>query len=81
MISSPADMIPSSSGSTPAWADVNADLNGYFSSLGYSGNVSKAQAWQATGFATGESLYLGSGQAGAADVDAGTVSERGLRWD
>ena len=26
--------------STPAFSDVNGDLNGYFSSLGYSGNVS-----------------------------------------
>jgi len=44
----------------PAWADVTGDLNGYFSSLGYSGNVSKAPAWQgqAAGFAPGGSVYL-----------------------
>jgi len=31
---------------TPAQADVNGDLNGFFGSLGYSGNVTQAQAWQ-----------------------------------
>lgn len=31
---------------SPVLADVNGDLNGFFSSLGYSGNVSQAQAWQ-----------------------------------
>jgi len=29
----------------PAQADVNGDLNGFFGSLGYSGNVSQAQAY------------------------------------
>ncbi|MEY8712324.1 conjugal transfer pilus assembly protein TraH [Mangrovibacter phragmitis] len=44
----------------PARADVNSDLNSYFGSLGYSGNVSKAQAWQgqAAGYITGGSVYL-----------------------
>ena len=32
--------------SAPALADVQGDLNGYFGSLGFDGNVSKAQAWQ-----------------------------------
>lgn len=46
--------------STPALADVQGDLNGFFGSLGYDGNVSKAQAWQgqATGYITGGSVYL-----------------------
>ena len=46
--------------STPALADVQGDLNGYFGSLGYDGNVSKAQAWQgqAAGYMTGGSIYL-----------------------
>jgi len=46
--------------STPALADVNGDLNGFFGSLGYDGNVSKAQAWQgqAAGYMTGGSVYL-----------------------
>lgn len=46
--------------STPALADVNGDLNGFFGSLGYDGNVSKAQAWQgqAAGYMTGGSIYL-----------------------
>ena len=45
---------------TPAHADVNSDLNGFFGSLGYSGNVSQAQAWQgqAAGYFTGGSVYL-----------------------
>lgn len=45
---------------TPARADVNSDLNGFFGSLGYSGNVSQAQAWQgqAAGYFTGGSVYL-----------------------
>ncbi|WP_318366416.1 conjugal transfer pilus assembly protein TraH [Enterobacter sp.] len=45
---------------TPAQADVNSDLNGFFGSLGYSGNVSQAQAWQgqAAGYFTGGSVYL-----------------------
>lgn len=30
----------------PAKADVNGDLNGFFNNLGYSGNVTQAQAWQ-----------------------------------
>lgn len=44
----------------PARADVNSDLNGFFGSLGYSGNASKAQAWQgqAAGYFTGGSVYL-----------------------
>ncbi|EOC1314856.1 conjugal transfer protein TraH [Cronobacter turicensis] len=43
-----------------AQADVNGDLNGFFGSLGYSGNVSQAQAWQgqAAGYFTGGSVYL-----------------------
>ncbi|MXG36546.1 conjugal transfer protein TraH, partial [Escherichia coli] len=28
----------------PAKADVNGDLNGFFNNLGYSGNVTQAQA-------------------------------------
>jgi conjugative transfer pilus assembly protein TraH len=46
--------------SSPALADVQGDLNGYFSSLGFGGNVSKAQAWQgqAAGYITGGSVYL-----------------------
>lgn len=46
--------------STPALADVQGDLNGFFGSLGYDGNVSKAQAWQgqAAGYMTGGSVYL-----------------------
>jgi len=45
---------------SPAQADVNSDLNGFFGSLGYSGNVSQAQAWQgqAAGYFTGGSVYL-----------------------
>ncbi|MDF7758935.1 conjugal transfer pilus assembly protein TraH [Kosakonia cowanii] len=45
---------------TPAQADVNGDLNGFFGSLGYSGNVTQAQAWQgqAAGYFTGGSVYL-----------------------
>lgn len=41
-------------------ADVNSDLNGFFGSLGYSGNVTQAQAWQgqAAGYFTGGSVYL-----------------------
>lgn len=44
----------------PAQADVNGDLNNFFGSLGYSGNVSQAQAWQgqAAGYMTGGSVYL-----------------------
>jgi conjugative transfer pilus assembly protein TraH len=44
----------------PAIADVQGDLNGFFGSLGYDGNVSKAQAWQgqAAGYITGGSVYL-----------------------
>ena len=44
----------------PAQADVNGDLNGFFGSLGYSGNVTQAQAWQgqAAGYFTGGSVYL-----------------------
>lgn len=44
----------------PAQADVNSDLNGFFGSLGYSGNVSQAQAWQgqAAGYFSGGSVYL-----------------------
>ncbi|ESH16362.1 conjugal transfer pilus assembly protein TraH, partial [Salmonella enterica subsp. enterica serovar Gaminara str. ATCC BAA-711] len=44
----------------PAQADVNGDLNGFFGSLGYSGNVSQAQAWQgqAAGYFSGGSVYL-----------------------
>ncbi|TPG56813.1 conjugal transfer pilus assembly protein TraH [Ewingella americana] len=46
--------------SASALADVQGDLNGYFGSLGYDGNVSKAQAWQgqAAGYMTGGSVYL-----------------------
>lgn len=46
--------------SAPAMADVQGDLNGYFGSLGFDGNVSKAQAWQgqAAGYVTGGSIYL-----------------------
>jgi conjugative transfer pilus assembly protein TraH len=46
--------------STPSRADVNGDLNGFFGSLGYSGNVTQAQAWQgqAAGYFTGGSVYL-----------------------
>lgn len=46
--------------STPAFADVQGDLNGYFGSLGFDGNVSKARAWQgqAAGYFTGGSVYL-----------------------
>lgn len=46
--------------STPALADVQGDLNGFFGNLGYDGNVSKAQAWQgqAAGYMTGGSVYL-----------------------
>lgn len=46
--------------SAPAIADVNGDLNGFFGSLGYDGNVTKAQAWQgqAAGYLTGGSIYL-----------------------
>lgn len=33
----------------PVQADVNNDLNGFFGSLGYSGNATKAQAWQGRG--------------------------------
>ncbi|EGT4277865.1 conjugal transfer protein TraH [Cronobacter sakazakii] len=45
---------------SPAQADVNSDLNGFFGSLGYDGNVTKAQAWQgqAAGYFTGGSVYL-----------------------
>lgn len=45
---------------TSARADVNSDLNGFFGSLGYSGNVTQAQAWQgqAAGYFTGGSVYL-----------------------
>jgi len=45
---------------SPVLADVNGDLNGFFSSLGYSGNVSQAQAWQgqAAGYFSGGSVYL-----------------------
>lgn len=45
---------------SPAMADVQGDLNGYFSSLGFDGNVSQAQAWQgqAAGYMTGGSVYL-----------------------
>lgn len=45
---------------SPASADVNGDLNGFFGSLGYSGNVTQAQAWQgqAAGYFTGGSVYL-----------------------
>ena len=41
---------------SPAMADVQGDLNGYFSSLGFDGNVSQAQAWQgqAAGYMTGD---------------------------
>lgn len=48
--------------STPAMADVQGDLNGYFGSLGFDGNVTKAQAWQgqAAGYVTGGSIYLRS---------------------
>jgi conjugative transfer pilus assembly protein TraH len=44
----------------PVFADVQGDLNGYFGSLGFDGNVSKAQAWQgqAAGYFTGGSVYL-----------------------
>lgn len=44
----------------PAQADVNGDLNGFFGKLGYSGNVSQAQAWQgqAAGYFSGGSVYL-----------------------
>lgn len=47
-------------GSASARADVNSDLNGFFGSLGYSGNVTQAQAWQgqAAGYFTGGSVYL-----------------------
>lgn len=46
--------------SAPAIADVNGDMNGFFGSLGYDGNVTKAQAWQgqAAGYLTGGSIYL-----------------------
>ncbi|ASN18258.1 conjugal transfer protein TraH (plasmid) [Pantoea ananatis] len=46
--------------SNPVLADVQGDLNGYFSSLGFDGNVSQAQAWQgqAAGYITGGSIYL-----------------------
>ncbi|MGE9553657.1 conjugal transfer pilus assembly protein TraH [Erwinia amylovora] len=46
--------------SSPALADVQGDLNGFFGSLGYDGNVSQAQAWQgqAAGYMTGGSVYL-----------------------
>lgn len=46
--------------SAPVLADVQGDLNGFFGSLGYDGNVSKAQAWQgqAAGYITGGSVYL-----------------------
>lgn len=46
--------------SAPALADVQGDLNGYFGSLGFDGNVSRAQAWQgqAAGYVTGGSVYL-----------------------
>ncbi|MBN3262947.1 conjugal transfer pilus assembly protein TraH [Pectobacterium brasiliense] len=46
--------------SLPVHADVNGDLNGFFGSLGYSGNVTQAQAWQgqAAGYFTGGSVYL-----------------------
>lgn len=45
---------------SPASADVNGDLNGFFGSLGYSGNVTQSQAWQgqAAGYFTGGSVYL-----------------------
>lgn len=45
---------------SPASADVNGDLNGFFGSLGYSGNITQAQAWQgqAAGYFTGGSVYL-----------------------
>lgn len=44
----------------PAQADVNGDLNGFFNNLGYSGNVTQAQAWQgqAAGYFSGGSVYL-----------------------
>ncbi|WP_407222673.1 conjugal transfer pilus assembly protein TraH [Enterobacter roggenkampii] len=43
-----------------AEADVNGDLNGFFNNLGYSGNVTQAQAWQgqAAGYFSGGSVYL-----------------------
>ncbi|WP_019106779.1 MULTISPECIES: conjugal transfer pilus assembly protein TraH [Pantoea] len=46
--------------SAPVLADVQGDLNGYFGSLGFDGNVSRAQAWQgqAAGYVTGGSVYL-----------------------
>jgi len=46
--------------SASALADVQGDLNGYFGSLGFDGNVSRAQAWQgqAAGYVTGGSVYL-----------------------
>lgn len=46
--------------SVPGEADVNSDLNGFFGSLGYSGNVTQAQAWQgqAAGYFSGGSIYL-----------------------
>ncbi|HEN4999251.1 TPA: F-type conjugal transfer protein TraH [Klebsiella aerogenes] len=44
----------------PVQADVNNDLNTYFSRLGFEGNATQAQAWQgqAAGYATGGSLFL-----------------------
>lgn len=45
---------------SPARADVNSDLYNFFGGLGYSGNATKAQAWQgqAAGYYSGGSLYL-----------------------
>lgn len=44
----------------PAGADVGSDLNGFFSKLGFEGNVSTPHAWQgqAAGYASGGSLYM-----------------------
>ena len=46
----------------PAQADVNGDLNGFFNNLGYSGNVTQAQAWQgqAAGYFSGTPSKMSS---------------------
>lgn len=43
-----------------ALGDVQGDLSGFFDSLGFSGNVSKANAWEAqeAGYYSGGSLFL-----------------------
>jgi hypothetical protein len=41
--------------------DVNGDLNGFFNNLGYSGNVTQAQAWQGQAAGTSPAALSTSG--------------------